>query len=76
MVKMIYISNTIRIPTHGVNLWHHGLGFGGRSPNHQWSHRKVKRGEGRKKERRKKGKRTACPVLRMSLIDRYGATDV
>jgi hypothetical protein len=43
----------IGIPTHGVDLRHHGLGFGERSKNHQWSRRKVER-EGRKKVRSKK----------------------
>jgi hypothetical protein len=42
-VKMTYVSNTIEIPTHEVNLKHNGVGFEGRSKNHQWSHREVER---------------------------------
>jgi hypothetical protein len=61
---MMYILNTIRIPTHGVDLWHHMLGFGERTPNRQWSHREVKREERRRKERRKKEKERAYPILR------------
>jgi hypothetical protein len=38
----------IRIPTHGVDLWHHGLGFGERTPNRQWTHAQ---GEERRKEK-------------------------
>jgi hypothetical protein len=48
---MIYVANTIMIPTHGVDFSHQGLGFWGRTQNHQWSHRKVSSGEGRKRER-------------------------
>jgi hypothetical protein len=48
---MTYIPNMIRIPTHGVYFSHQGLRFRERTPNRQWSHRKVTRGEGRKKER-------------------------
>jgi hypothetical protein len=29
---MMYVPNTIRIPTHGVDLWHHGLWIGERNP--------------------------------------------
>jgi hypothetical protein len=54
---MTYVSNTIRISTHVVNLWHHGLRFGERNPNRQWSRRKVNREEMRRKERRKKRER-------------------
>jgi hypothetical protein len=32
MVKTTYIANTIGIPTHGVNLRHHGLRIGERNP--------------------------------------------
>jgi hypothetical protein len=49
---MTYVSNTIEIPTHEVNLKHNGVGFEGRSKNHQWSHREVER-EYRKKESEK-----------------------
>jgi hypothetical protein len=41
---MTYVSNTIGVPTHGVNLWHHELRIG----------EERKRGErkrGRKRER-------------------------
>jgi hypothetical protein len=75
MVKTTYIPNTIRIPTHGVDLWHHGLRFGERTPNCQWSHHKVKRGEGGRKERRKKEKESGWPILHRSHADRYGAMD-
>jgi hypothetical protein len=27
----MYVPNTIRIPTHGVDLWHHGLQIGERN---------------------------------------------
>jgi hypothetical protein len=67
---MMYVSNTIRIPTDGVHLWHYRLGFGERTPNHQWSRRKVKREERRrKKEREKKEKRRGCPIVRRSHTD-------
>jgi hypothetical protein len=46
---MTYVSNTIEIPTHEVNLKHHGVEFEVRSKNHQWSRREVER-ECRKKE--------------------------
>jgi hypothetical protein len=75
MVKMTCVPNTIRIPTHGVDLRHDGLGFGERTPNRQWSHRKVKREERRRKERRKKEKERACPIQCRSHINRYGVTN-
>jgi hypothetical protein len=31
-------TNTIRISTHEVNFSHHGLRFGEKTQNHQWSH--------------------------------------
>jgi hypothetical protein len=71
---MTYIFNMIRIPNHGVDLWHHGLGFGERNPNYQWSCRKVER-EKRRKERMKKEKERVCPILCRSHADLYGATD-
>jgi hypothetical protein len=55
MVKMTYVPNTIEISTHEVDLKHHGVGYEGRSKNHQWSRREVER-ECRKKVRRKKEK--------------------
>jgi hypothetical protein len=48
-MKTTYVSNTIGIPTHEADLKHHGVGFEGRSKNHQWSRREVKR-KRRKKE--------------------------
>jgi hypothetical protein len=48
-VKTTYVANTIGIPTHKVDLKHHGIGFEGRSKNRQWSRREVER-ERRKKE--------------------------
>jgi hypothetical protein len=74
MVKMTYVPNTIRILSHRVDLWHHILRFRERIPNRQWSCCKVKRGEGGKKERRKKEKGRDCPILHMSHVDRYDAT--
>jgi hypothetical protein len=50
MVKTICVPNTIRVPTHR-DFSHQGLEFWGRTQNHQWSRRKVSRGEGRKRER-------------------------
>jgi hypothetical protein len=47
---MTYVPNTIRILSHRVDLWHHILRFRERTPNRQWSCRKVKRAR-RKKER-------------------------
>jgi hypothetical protein len=55
MVKTTYVPNTIEISIHEVDLKHHGVGFEGRSKNHQWSRREVER-ECRKKVRRKKEK--------------------
>jgi hypothetical protein len=74
---MSYVPNTIRILTHKVDLWHHRLRFGGggRSPNRQWNCRKVKKGEERKKERRKKEKEGVYPILRKSHADQYSATN-
>jgi hypothetical protein len=87
MVKTTYIPNTIEIPTHEVNLKHHGIGFEGRSKNHQWSHREVER-ECRKKEseeeERERGgtrysriesRRTNWRDLSTSHADLTGATD-
>jgi hypothetical protein len=49
MVKTQYVPNTIEIPTHEADLKHLGVGFKGRSKNHQWSRREVEI-ECRKKE--------------------------
>jgi hypothetical protein len=46
---MMYVPNTIGIPTHEADLKHHGVGFEGRSKNRQWSCCEVER-ERRKKE--------------------------
>jgi hypothetical protein len=56
-IKTTYVPNKIRISIHEVNLWHHGLEFGERTPNHQWSHHKVKREERRRKKEREKEER-------------------
>jgi hypothetical protein len=56
MVKMTYVPNKIRIPTHRVDFLHQGLGLWGRTWNRQWSRRKVSRGEGRKREREEEGR--------------------
>jgi hypothetical protein len=50
-VKMTYVFNMIRIPTHGVDLWHHGLRIGERKPK---SSMEPPQGEDmrRKKERK------------------------
>jgi hypothetical protein len=50
---MTYVSNTIEIPTHEIDLKHNMVEFEGRNKNHQWSHREVER-EYRKKESEKK----------------------
>jgi hypothetical protein len=72
--KMIYVPNTIRIPTHEVDFSHQGLRIGERTQNHQWSRRMVNREEGRKKEMRKKEKGRGCPILPMSHTRLVGTT--
>jgi hypothetical protein len=53
MAKKMYVPNTIGIPTHGVDLWHHGLRLANRNPKSQ--------GEGRKKERGgRRGPEASC----------------
>jgi hypothetical protein len=77
MVKTTYIPNMIRIPTHRVNFSHQGLGFRERTQNCQWSRRKVRRGEVRKKERKKEKRRRKrkggaalfCSEVTLKLID-------
>jgi hypothetical protein len=32
MIKMTFVPNMIGIPTHGVDLWRHGLQIGERNP--------------------------------------------
>jgi hypothetical protein len=63
MVKTMYVPNTIEIPTHEADLKHHGVGFEGRSKNHQWSHREVER-EYRKKESGEKEREIGGVVFR------------
>jgi hypothetical protein len=50
MVKTMYISNTIKILTHGVNLWHHGVRLAKRNPKSPMKLPQGERREGRKKE--------------------------
>jgi hypothetical protein len=88
MVKTTYVPNTIEIPTHEADLKHHGVGFEGRSKNHQWSRREVER-ECRKKEseeeERERGGRGIQGIesrrinwrdLSTSRADLTGATDM
>jgi hypothetical protein len=63
MAKTTYIPNTIEIPTHKADLKHHGVGFEGRSKNHQWSHREVER-ECRKNESEDEERERGCEVFR------------
>jgi hypothetical protein len=58
MVKMAYVPNMIRIPTHGVDWCHHGLRVGERKlkslmepPQGEERKRKKKNRGGRKKKR-------------------------
>jgi hypothetical protein len=48
---MKYVPNTIGIPTHGVDLWHHKLLLGERGPKLQMEPPQGERGGGRKKGR-------------------------
>jgi hypothetical protein len=48
-MNMMYVPNTIEIPTHKTDLKHHGVGSEGRSKNRQLSRREMKI-ERRKKE--------------------------
>jgi hypothetical protein len=67
MVKTTYVPNTIRIPTHGVDFLHKGLGFWGRTQNRQWSRHKVSRGEKKKREREEEEReRERSHILPMS----------
>jgi hypothetical protein len=61
MVKTMYVPNTIRIPTHGVDLSHHGIGFGGRSKNRQWSRNKVEREQRNKESEEGERERDGAP---------------
>jgi hypothetical protein len=63
MVKMTYVPNMIRIPTHGVDWWHHGLRVGERKLK---SLMEPPQGEERKKEEKNRGgrkKREAVGLL-------------
>jgi hypothetical protein len=48
---MMYVPNTIGIPTHGVDLWHHGLRLVKRNPKSPMEPPQGERGGERKKER-------------------------
>jgi hypothetical protein len=56
----MHVLNTIQIPTHGVDFSHHGLRFGERTQNRQWSRHKVRR-EGRKKRGEEEREREGLP---------------
>jgi hypothetical protein len=61
---MTYVPNKNRIPTHEVNFSHQGLRFEERTRDRQWGRRKVRRGEGMKKEREDKEREgRGCPIL-------------
>jgi hypothetical protein len=47
----MYVPNTIGIPIHGVDLWHHGLRLVKRNPKSTLEPPQGERGGGRKKER-------------------------
>jgi hypothetical protein len=47
----MYVPNTIGIPTHGVDLWHHGLRLVKRNPKSTLEPPQGERGGGKKKER-------------------------
>jgi hypothetical protein len=51
MVKTMFIPNTIGIPTHRVDLWHHGLRLAKRNSKLPMEPSQGERGRGRKKER-------------------------
>jgi hypothetical protein len=53
MVKTMYVPNTIGIPTHEVNLWHHGLRLVKRNPKSQWGRYKVNEEEDERKREEK-----------------------
>jgi hypothetical protein len=72
-VKTTYVLNTIKIPTHEVDLKHHMVGFEERSKNRQWSRRKVER-ECRKKKSEEKERGVVFREL-SSHVDLIGATD-
>jgi hypothetical protein len=59
----MYVPNTISIPTHEVDFSHQALGFREITRNRQWSRRKVRRGEGRKKERKRGRKKRGGVAL-------------
>jgi hypothetical protein len=55
-VKTTYVPNTIRLPIHGVDLWHHRLQIGERSPKSSMEPPQGEEGR-RKKERTTERKR-------------------
>jgi hypothetical protein len=59
---MKYVPNTIGIPTHGVDLWHHKLLLGERGPKLQMEPPQGERGGGRKKERERRKKEGLRPL--------------
>jgi hypothetical protein len=72
---MTYVPNMIRIPTHGVDTSHQGVGFGERTRKHQWSRRKLRRGEEMKKERKEEEReREGCHFLPGSHARLVGTT--
>jgi hypothetical protein len=71
MAKKMYVPNTIGIPTHGVDLWHHGLRLAKRNPK---SPMKPPQEEGGKKERGG-GKRGPKIYCRASHTEWAGVTE-
>jgi hypothetical protein len=65
-VKTTYVTNTIGIPTYEADLKNHGVGFEGRSKNHQWSRREVERECRKKKVKRKKEKERGEVFMELS----------
>jgi hypothetical protein len=67
-VKTTYVPNTIRVPTHGVDLMHHDLPIGERTPKSpmelpQCEERKMKKERDEGKRERKKREREACALF-------------
>jgi hypothetical protein len=61
MVKTTYISNIIRVPTHGVDLNHHGLPIGEGTPKS--SMEPPQREERKRKKERDEEKRRDAGAL-------------
>lgn len=55
MVKTMFIPNTIGIPTHRVDLWHHGLRLAKRNSKLPMEPSQGERGRGRKREEKGRG---------------------